>query len=86
MTSNSWSGNMPRIVLDPQASEKLAGVRGIVEICDTNGHLLGMYAAGGELKSLLKLEPQISQEELDRRGREGHYVTSADIRARLKGG
>lgn len=76
---------MTRIVLDAQASEKLASAQGIVEICDARGHVIGMYAAGIELKSVLKLEPQISKEELDRRGREGNYITSDDIRARLKG-
>ena len=36
---------MTRIVLDAQAPEKLANAKGIVEICDTQGRVLGMYAA-----------------------------------------
>ncbi len=75
---------MTRIVLDAQAPEKLANAKGIVEICDTQGRVLGMYAAGPELKSLFKLEPQVSEEELDRRAHEGNYITTDELRARLK--
>ena len=59
---------MTRIVLDEAVLSKLTDSREMIEICDTQGRVRGVFQAlrPGER---ISLEPEISEEEMDRRAR-----------------
>ena len=71
---------MTRIVVDPATQSQLANARKTLEICDNRGHVLGHFIP--ILDS--RMEPQVSEEELDRRERAGGGRPLADILADLE--
>lgn len=69
---------MTRVIVDPVTKAKLASVRQKSELCDDSGHILGHFIP------LDPREPQISEEEIERRLRQGGGRTLAEILADLE--
>lgn len=62
---------MSRIVVDGTLPEKLKDLVDPVELCDASGRVLGVFTPAFAPSKWEGLEPEISEEELDRRSREG---------------
>jgi hypothetical protein len=74
---------MTKVIVDPVTEAKLAATRKTLEICNDRGRVLGHFVPNlnpGEVS----MEPQISQEELDRRERAGGGRPLVDILADLE--
>ena len=71
---------MPRIVLDAATLQQLHQVRGIAELVDPAGNVVGRFIPA----SARGPEPTISEAELDRRHRAGGGRPLADILADLE--
>lgn len=54
---------MSRIVLDQETIDKLGGIKGTTIICDSHGRAIGILSPTSDKQ----LQPQISDEEIDRR-------------------
>ena len=77
---------MNRVVVDQATVEKLRGVCDQLELCDAAGNVLGRFfpvVTGTEFPGM---EPQISEEEIQRRLHEGGGRPLADILADLEAG
>lgn len=72
---------MVQIVIDPTTQKRLAGVAHVAQMCDESGQVIGYFVAPG---NVFRLEPQVSEEELDRREREGGGRPLSDILADLR--
>jgi hypothetical protein len=73
---------MNRIVVNSNLDKALRDVGEPVELCDEAGRVLGHYFPAVDLSQYGPLEPQISEEELDRRERENQkrYTTAEVLR------
>lgn len=60
---------MKRVVLDPATLAQLHGVHYTVELCDGSGREVGQFVPVVNRSEHTDLEPQVSEEELDRRER-----------------
>lgn len=76
---------MTRVIVDESLRNRLHNLTQPVELCDESGRVLGRVFPSMEFYSYGPLEPQVSEEELDRRERanEKHYST-AEVLARLE--
>jgi len=73
---------MSRVIVDATLHEKLAQILHPVELCDAEGHVLGQYIPD---LSQYDLGPEISEEELDRREKEGGgRYTTQEVLERLE--
>ena len=70
---------MNRVVLDPTTLAKLRDAWQTLELCDGNGQVVGRFVPIVDRSKCADLEPQISEEELDRRERAGGGRPLADI-------
>ena len=59
------------VIVDSHTCEKLVSVQSPVELCDDSGILSGHFIPSPDPRTQFQLDPQISEEELDRREREG---------------
>lgn len=76
---------MPYVVLDAPTLQKLGRLESFVEVRDETGKVLGWFAPCVDGMQLPKaLRPKISQEEIERRSREGGGRPLADIMADLE--
>jgi hypothetical protein len=73
---------MNRIVIDSNLDKSLQDLVEPVELCDHAGRVLGHYFPAIDLSQYGPLEPQISEEELDRREKENQkrYSTAEVLR------
>lgn len=71
---------MTRITVDEQLAERLRQLSADVALYDPNGRILGFFAPIDPRM----LVPQVSEEELDRRQREGGWRSLAEIMADLE--
>ncbi len=55
---------MSRITISREMKEQLQGVKHLAELCDENGQVIGCFVPETDRSCL---EPQVSEEELDRR-------------------
>jgi hypothetical protein len=74
---------MTRIVLDEILRQKLLGLRQPVEVCEPSGKVVGRYTPVSEPTATTSVEPQLSEEELQRREQESEYTTD-EVLARLE--
>ncbi len=58
---------MIRIIIDATLPEKLQHLTEVAEFCDESGRVLGRFLPILDLSQYEPLEPQISQEEIQRR-------------------
>jgi hypothetical protein len=74
---------MVKIILDAAMIEKLRGLTAPLQLCDEAGHTLARVLPEGYDPKLL--EPQISDEELERRfASDERRYTTAEVIAHLK--
>jgi hypothetical protein len=66
---------MSRVTIDDETLKKLSGPGKTTLLCDSKGNVVGMLAPNRELQ----LQPQISEEEFQRRLREGRTYTTAEV-------
>ena len=60
---------MNRLVVDSATLARLRDVRQTLELCDDSGHVVGHFVPTVDHSQYSDLEPQISEDELDRRER-----------------
>ena len=70
---------MNRVVVDPVTLAKLRDAWQTLELCDDSGRVVGRFVPLVEPAVRAKLEPQVTEEELDRRERAGGGRPLADI-------
>ncbi len=76
---------MNRVIVDPTTLNQLRSARQILELCDDSGQVVGHFVPIVDRSAYEGLEPQISEEELDRRMRtETGGRSLADILADLE--
>ena len=68
---------MIRIVVDEQTSEALRTTAETILVCDKSGRILGQVIRGDRVPE--RLDPEISDEELDRREKAGGGRPLQDI-------
>lgn len=71
---------MGRLTLDDSTRAKLAAVGGCVELCDAAGNILGYFTPAAVAGN----QPQISDEEIERRKSEGSLYTYDEVIAHLR--
>lgn len=74
---------MTRIILDADMRSKLLGVMQPLELCDEEGQILGRLIPAIDTSKIKGVEPQISEEELQRRESEPEFTT-AEVLAYLE--
>jgi hypothetical protein len=72
---------MTRVIVDPTTEAKLRDARQTLELCDRSGCVLGHFVPVRAPSNYRGIDPQISEEELDRREQEGDGRSLADILA-----
>lgn len=75
---------MIQVTVDTVLRTKLHNLTQALELCDESGRVLGRFSPTLDLSQYEGLEPQISEEELQRREREGGGRSLADIIADLE--
>jgi hypothetical protein len=75
---------MTRITIDADLPGKLASLTQPAELCDPSGRVLGQFIPTPDLSRYGPREPQVSEEELDRREQEGESFTTAEVLAHLE--
>jgi hypothetical protein len=70
---------MNQVVIDPVTLAKLRDAWQTVELCDKDGQVVGRFVPIVDRSKCADLEPQISEEELDRREQAGGGRPLADI-------
>jgi hypothetical protein len=75
---------MSQIFVDAALSSKLGQQFHPVELCDPSGRVLGQFFTKVDLSQYEPLEPQVSEEELDRREQSEEWYTTEEVLAYLK--
>jgi hypothetical protein len=75
---------MTRVIVDEALRKKLHDLKETLELCDDAGHVLGRVTPVFDPALYEGLEPDISDEEIERRMREGGGRTLAEILADLE--
>lgn len=75
---------MSQIIVDTALSSKLGQQFHPVELCDPDGRVLGQFIPKIDLSQYEPLEPQVSEEELDRREQSTEWYTTEEVLAYLK--
>jgi hypothetical protein len=76
--------SMVQIIVDESLRNKLHQFNEPVEICDEKGQVLARVTPVDDLSQYEPCEPQISEEELERRGRSNKWYTTDEVLAHLK--
>jgi hypothetical protein len=74
---------MTRIIVDADMRVKLFGLMQPLELCDQSGQVLGRYIPAINPYRMESAQPQISEEELQRRESEPEFTT-AEVLAYLE--
>jgi hypothetical protein len=61
---------MSRLTLDPTTASKARKAKAIMQVCDASGQLIGHFFPLATAADYAQAAPEVSEEELDRRGRE----------------
>jgi hypothetical protein len=75
---------MTRLIVDSATLTKLRDARQTLELCDDLGRVVGHFVPTLDPSQCSTLEPQVSEEELDRRERFGGGRSLAEILADLE--
>jgi hypothetical protein len=73
---------MTKLKLPGDIGRQLTASQQCIELCDEAGQTIGFFTPATDPALL---DPQISEEELDRREREDRTYSSSEVRARLRG-
>jgi hypothetical protein len=76
---------MTRLIIDEALPKKLLTLHAPAELCDISGRVVGKFTPAVDLSQYEPLEPQISEEELDRREQETESYSTAEVLAYLEG-
>ena len=74
---------MSRLIVDLSTQTQLANVYETLELCDDSGRVLGHFIPALDWSRCKGIEPQISEEELQRREQQGGGRSLAQILADL---
>jgi hypothetical protein len=75
---------MAIVIDDPSIQSKLINASHTEELCDRSGQLIGHFVPIVDKSKYQDVEPHISDEELDRREREGGGRSLAEILTELE--
>ena len=75
---------MSRIVLDLATLNKLAGLGQCAELCDPSGTTIGFFTPLAASSPDGSLQPQISDDELQRRETEDPTYSTDEVKAHLE--
>jgi hypothetical protein len=76
---------MTRVLLDAALRSKLHNLSHPLELCDDSGKVVGRVFPTADLSQYEPLEPQVSEEELDRREQaDERRYTTAEVLAHLE--
>jgi hypothetical protein len=79
---------MTRVIVDSTTREKLKGLSQFLELCDEQGNVLGRFEPDEKSPAfrewLRNLDPEISEEEMQRREASGSGITTEELLARLR--
>ncbi len=75
---------MSQVMVDAALSSKLGKQFQPVELCDPSGRVLGQFIPKVNLSEYGPFEPQVSEQELDRRVQETESYTTAEVLAYLE--
>jgi hypothetical protein len=75
---------MTRVVVDETLRAKLLNLTQPLELCDESGRVLASLHPKLDLSQYEPLEPQVSEEELDRRMKSTQWYTTEEVLAYLK--
>jgi hypothetical protein len=67
---------MTKVMIDATTRSKLLDLTQPMEFCDESGRLLGRFTPFNESSSEKGIEPQLTEEELQRREQEPDYSTA----------
>ena len=70
---------MTRVIVGPDVWASLAAIKGPTQLCDEAGHVLGYFTPAAEKPLYDKVQPRISEEELQRRRQEKGGRTLGEI-------
>lgn len=73
--------NISRITISQELKEQLQRVKHLAELCDENGQVLGCFVPERDRSCL---EPQVSEEELQRREKSDKWYTTEEVLRRLE--
>ena len=76
---------MVRLTVDRDTRSKLRDLRERLQLCDENGRVLGYFQPVVDPSLYEGVDSMVSQEELNRRSKEGGGRPLADILADLEG-
>ncbi len=74
---------MTRVIVDPATRAKLVNAHQPLELCDDSGKVLGQFIPVADDSRRLGTVPQVDDEELDRRERQGGGRPLAEILSNL---
>ena len=75
---------MTRVTIDSATTEKLAGVRDVVELCDESGRVLARVIPLPDLYDYEPWEPPIDEEEMRLRENSTEWYTTEEVLAHLR--
>jgi hypothetical protein len=75
---------MTRIILDAEMRAKLQNLTEEMELYDEAGRVLGRFFPALQQADQGRREPQVSEEELDRREQSTEWYTTAEVLAYLE--
>jgi hypothetical protein len=75
---------MTQITLDAALANKLQQLTQVVELCDPSGQVVGRFLPLIDLSEWEPCEPEISEEELQRRERSDKWYTTEEVLAHLR--
>jgi hypothetical protein len=70
---------MNRVIVDPLTQAQLVNAQQKLELCDDSGRILGHFIPVEDRSSRMRREPQISDEEIERRVCQGGGRPLAEI-------
>lgn len=74
---------MARIILDESLRSVFLGFSKPLEVCDSNGRLVGTFLPSVDYDAVERARPFVSEEELDRRNESPGFST-AEVLAKLQ--
>lgn len=75
---------MSTVIIDGATRDKLLAASGVIEVCDEAGKLIGRFTKYTHMGPYIIEGEWPSEEEIERRLREGKRYTAAEIEARLR--
>jgi hypothetical protein len=75
---------MNKVIVDAELRSRLHDLSRPFDLCDESGRILGRFIPTGEMSQWEPMTPEVSEEELDRREREGQYMSTNEMLRHLE--